>query len=232
MKRTERLFALAEALRARRTGVTAEALAARFGVSVRTIYRDLDGLRAASLPLVAERGRGGGYALDRAYALPPVNFDAREAAVLLAAGRLLAELRLLPFTATLASALDKVRAALPSQRQREVDALGGTLAFVGVPARTASPEVRRAVEEAWFDKRPLRLRYDGAYGPTERTVRVDGLVMERTETLLNCFDLDKGEARQLRLHQIAWARPADAGAAGAEPPPRRTVGRAFKPRRR
>jgi predicted DNA-binding transcriptional regulator YafY len=65
MQRTQRLFALAEYLRGRRTGVTAEALAERFGVTVRTIYRDLDALREASMPLAAERGRGGGYALDR-----------------------------------------------------------------------------------------------------------------------------------------------------------------------
>ena len=98
MKRTERLFALAEHLRARRTGVTAEALAERFGVTVRTIYRDLDTLRAASLPLAAERGRGGGYALDKSYTLPPVNFTAREAALLVALGRFATEMRLLPFT--------------------------------------------------------------------------------------------------------------------------------------
>ena len=53
MQRTERLFALAEYLRGRRTGVTAEALAERFGVTVRTIYRDLDTLRAAALPVSA-----------------------------------------------------------------------------------------------------------------------------------------------------------------------------------
>src|SRR5881394_3768291 len=86
MQRTERLFALAEYLRGRRTGVTAEALAERFGVTVRTIYRDLDALRAAALPLAAERGRGGGYALDRSYSLPPVNFTARQAALLVALG--------------------------------------------------------------------------------------------------------------------------------------------------
>ncbi len=47
MRRTERLFALGEHLRSRRTGVTAEQLAQRFGVTVRTIYRDLDALREA-----------------------------------------------------------------------------------------------------------------------------------------------------------------------------------------
>ncbi len=67
MRRTERLFALAEYLRGRRTGVTADVLAERFGVTARTMYRDLDSLRAAAMPVSAERGRGGGYALDRAY---------------------------------------------------------------------------------------------------------------------------------------------------------------------
>jgi predicted DNA-binding transcriptional regulator YafY len=47
------------------------------GVTVRTMYRDLDALREAAMPLAAERGRGGGYALDRSYSLPPVNFTAR-----------------------------------------------------------------------------------------------------------------------------------------------------------
>ncbi len=78
MRRQSRLFALAEHLRARRTGVNASELAERFGVAVRTIYRDLDALREAELPVSAEHGRGGGYTLDRTYSLPPVNFTARE----------------------------------------------------------------------------------------------------------------------------------------------------------
>ena len=120
MKKKSRLFAIAEYLRGRRTGVTAEELAGRFGVGVRTIYRDLDALRAASLPVGAERGPGGGYALDRSYSLPPVNFTAREAALLVALGRFAIDMRLLPFAETLESALDKVRAALSTSAQREL----------------------------------------------------------------------------------------------------------------
>jgi predicted DNA-binding transcriptional regulator YafY len=120
MRRRERLFAIAEYLRGRRSGVTAEALAERFGVTVRTVYRDLDSLRDAELPVRADRGRGGGYALDRAYTLPPVNFTPREAALLVALGGWATDMRLLPFADTLVGALDKVRGALSASAQREL----------------------------------------------------------------------------------------------------------------
>src|SRR5215470_12273740 len=120
VRKTARLFAIAEHLRGRRSGITAEQLAERFGVSVRTIYRDLDALRDAELPLQADRGRGGGYALDRAYTLPPVNFTAREAALLVVLGRWAIEMRLLPFSETIESGLDKVRGALSASAQRDL----------------------------------------------------------------------------------------------------------------
>jgi predicted DNA-binding transcriptional regulator YafY len=205
MKRSARLFAIAEHLRGRRTGTTVEQMAERFGVSVRTMFRDLESLRDASLPVHGERGRGGGIALDRAYSLPPVNFTAREAALLVAAGRFLAELRVLPFTDTLTSGLDKVRAALSSSQQRQLLDQLETLKFIGVPARTAAPGVRKALEEAWFADAPLRIRYAGANETTNRRIRIRSVVMERTETLVNALDLDKNEERQFRLDRIEQA---------------------------
>lgn len=205
MRRTDRLFAIAELLRARRTGITAEALAERFEVSVRTIYRDLDGLRQASLPVIGERGRGGGLALDRAYSLPPVNFSAREASILTAAGRWLEQTRQMPFVGTLRSAIDKVQAALPTSRQRQVQRLVATLSWVGVPARTVAPQVRDAVEQAWVHERPLRITYRGANGTSIRAVRLEAVVIERTMTLLNCRDLDLDAPRQFRMHAIERA---------------------------
>ena len=220
MQRTPRLFALAEYLRGRRTGVTAEVLAERFGVTVRTIYRDLDALRAASMPLAAERGRGGGYALDRSYSLPPVNFTAREAALLVALGRFAIDMRLLPFTDTLESALDKVRAALTTSSQRELLARLRELSFHGVPALPSKKAVRAAVERAWFERQPLRITYvDGKFHETTRTLRIESVSMDRHETRLDALDLESGERRQFRLDRIhhaevleAWApHPAPSG---------------------
>jgi predicted DNA-binding transcriptional regulator YafY len=211
MNRTERLFALAEMLRARRNGVTAQELADRFGVTIRTIYRDLDGLRDASLPLLSERGRGGGYALDRMYSLPPVNFTAQEAGVGLAVGNMLEQQRLLPFTQALKGALDKVRAALPSALQREAVQLQKRLQFVGVPARAADPGVQKVLESAWLENRPVWLRYQskGIAPEVLVTVRLESLVLDRLETLLNTIDVKDGSKRQYKLHQVMEAKLAD-----------------------
>lgn len=213
MQRTERLFALAEYLRGRRTGVTAEALAERFGVTVRTIYRDLDALRAAAMPVAAERGRGGGYALDRSYSLPPVNFTAREAALIIALGRFAIDMRLLPFSDTLESALDKVRSALSTSAQRELLTRLKELAFLGVPALPSKKTVREALERAWFEQQPLRITYvDGNFVETKRDVRIVSVIMDRHETRIDALDLEKGERRHFRLDRIAQAEVLQASA--------------------
>jgi len=223
MQRTERLFALTEYLRGRRTGVTAEVLAERFGVTLRTIYRDLDALRSAALPLSAERGRGGGYALDRSYSLPPVNFTAREAALLVALGRFAIEMRLLPFAETLDSALDKVRAALSTSAQRELLTRLSELSFHGVPGMPSKKSVRAALERAWFEQCPLRIVYvDGNFVQTTRTIRILGVLMERRETRLDALDIETGERRHFRLDRVEQAealrvdpgQPAPATAVG------------------
>ena len=210
MRRKTRLFALAEALRARRTGVTAAQLADRFGVTLRTIYRDLDALRAASLPLAAERGRGGGYALDRSYTLPPVNFTAREAALLVALTRLAVEQRLIPFPNAIEKAADKVRSALSTSAQRELLHVIGELQLVGVPSLPVPASVRDAIETAWFESRALRIMYEKkAWDVTPRHVRIRNLVFDRQITLLNCVDLETGQDRQFRLDKIKQATVLD-----------------------
>jgi predicted DNA-binding transcriptional regulator YafY len=214
MRRTERLFALAEYLRGRRTGVTAEALAERFEVTIRTIYRDLDTLRAAALPVGAERGPGGGYALDRSYSLPPVNFTAREAALLVALGQQASAMRLLPFTDTLGSALDKVRSALSTSAQRELLERLAELTFIDVPALPIKKAVRIAIERAWFERQPLSITYvDGNLIQSTRKVRLLSVIMNRRETRIDAEDLETQERRHFRLDRIERAHVLPPGGA-------------------
>jgi predicted DNA-binding transcriptional regulator YafY len=209
MRKKSRLFALAEALRARRTGVTAQELANRFGVTLRTIYRDLEALQDAGMPIKADRGRGGGYALDKTYQLPPVNFTAREAALLVVLARLATEQRLIPFPAAIERAADKVKSALSTSAQRELLQLIGELQLVGVPALPVPAAVQAAVETAWFESRALRIVYAKTNGASPRLVRIRNLVFDRSVTLLNCIDLETGNDRQFRLDRIEQAQVMD-----------------------
>lgn len=210
MRKKSRLFAVAELLRSRRTGITAQQIADRFGVTLRTVYRDLEALQDAGMPIRADRGRGGGYALDTNYQLPPVNFTAREAALLVALARMASEQRLMPFPATLERAADKVRAALSTSAQRELLGLIKDLQIVGVPALPVTGTVRDAIETAWFEGRPLRIVYEKrAWEHLPRIVKIRNLVFDRQVTLLNCFDLEKQEDRQFRLDKIRQATVLD-----------------------
>ncbi|MCH4225027.1 MAG: YafY family transcriptional regulator [Alcaligenes faecalis] len=74
--KTLRLFALLDQLRSARYPVSAEALAQRFGVSPRTIYRDMASLQAMGAPVRGESGLG--YQLEKGYFLPPLQFDPDE----------------------------------------------------------------------------------------------------------------------------------------------------------
>jgi hypothetical protein len=59
------------------------------------------------------------------------------------------------------------------------------------PAMPAPKTVRAALEHAWFERRPLRIRYAGNGGATIRTIRVEGIVLERSLTLINARDLER-----------------------------------------
>ncbi|MEM6944836.1 MAG: HTH domain-containing protein, partial [Pseudomonadota bacterium] len=73
MRRSTRLFEIIQLLRTARGPLTAEAIAKRLEVSVRTVYRDIAALQAMRTPI--EGAAGFGYVMRRGYDLPALNFD-------------------------------------------------------------------------------------------------------------------------------------------------------------
>jgi predicted DNA-binding transcriptional regulator YafY len=167
VNRTERLYAIAEELRAAGpAGRTSGWLARRFEVSGRTVKRDVDALLQAGVPVWAQSGPGGGYVLDTAATLPPLNVTAAEAAAIAVA---LAALPALPFAADARSALSKVLAAMPDAERARARDVAGRL-WVRTPAG-GRPAVARVLDEAVRERRVVVLRHTGATGAvTERAV--------------------------------------------------------------
>lgn len=109
MNRFDRITAILVQLQARRV-VKGQELSERFGVSVRTIYRDLRTLEEAGVPLCGEAGVG--YCLADGYRLPPVMFSREEATALITAEKLVEQLTDAHTAHLSRSAMDKLRAVL------------------------------------------------------------------------------------------------------------------------
>ena len=90
---------------------TADELAGHFGLSLRTIYRDLAALGEAGVPVVAQAGVG--YSLARGYHLPPVSFTSEEASALITGSLLAERLADASVQRSTRTALMKVRAVRP-----------------------------------------------------------------------------------------------------------------------
>lgn len=162
MNRTDRLVAMVMFLQGRRV-VRARELAERFEVTERTVYRDISALSEAGVPIAGEAGVG--YTLMRGYQLPPVMFSADEASALFVGGELVKQFTDASLHEPMASALDKLRAVLPRDRQDHVEKLVRHTVVLGQSGRTA-PETAgqrwlAPVQQGVVLRRVLRLAYRG-----------------------------------------------------------------------
>ena len=129
MNRVDRLFAILLFLQ-NRARVRSQDLAIHFGVSQRTIYRDMATLTEIGVPLMSLPGEG--YELAEGYYLPPLMFSTDEASIILLSARLLARQATGKAVEHLEQALNKLRAVLPQQTIVHIDELTEIIQF-GLP---------------------------------------------------------------------------------------------------
>lgn len=179
MNRTDRLVAMVLFLQGRRV-VRAADMAKHFEVTERTIYRDMSALGEAGVPISGEAGVG--YCLMKGYQLPPVMFTAEEASAFFVGGELVKQFTDASLQGPMASALDKLRAVLPRDRQDHVEKLVSRTIVRGRVGR-ATPDVGTqrwmvTVQQGVVLRRVLRMAYRGLERDedTQREVEPLGVV--------------------------------------------------------
>ncbi|MCR2800086.1 YafY family protein [Microbacterium sp. zg-Y818] len=162
MKRTERLHALSEMLRRNGSrGCSAERLAREFGVSVRTIKRDLDALESSGSPIWSRPGPGGGYGMVVGASLSPVTLSPTQAVALMAAVSAAPDA---PYADLARVGVQKILDVLDPRTRARADELAGRVWVNAVSP--SSRVVRSALEEAMAEQRVVRLRYTARDGTT------------------------------------------------------------------
>lgn len=215
MNRVDRLLAQILYLQSRPL-CTADEMAEHFGLSLRTIYRDLAALGEAGVPLMAQAGVG--YSLARGYHLPPVSFTTEEASALVTGGLLVERSADASIKRPMRSALMKVRAVLPRALQAQMLRLEQSMATTATPGQPEKGADLTLLQQALAQRQTLRFTYLGwnKKKAAERVVEPLGLVhyLERWHLIAWCrlrkevrdFRADR-MSRVLMLREVFEPRP-------------------------
>lgn len=233
MNRFDRILGILLMMRSGRS-VSAAGLAERFGVSMRTIYRDMETLSALGVPIYAERGREGGFRLLEGYFLPPLMLSTGEAVSLLLGITLLRSLRARPYPAEIDTAEKKLLAAVPDRLRAVLIEAPNLIGFESQPGDVFHPEPEslapaepdEVIEseligvflQAILERRTARLRYRSPYRSRidDDIVEPLGLFWDRGRWYLAGRLADRARAQklwradrvlELKLHGRAPATP-------------------------
>ncbi|MBA2680566.1 MAG: YafY family transcriptional regulator [Ktedonobacteraceae bacterium] len=184
--------------------VTARELAQRLEVSQRTIHRDMDALCTAGIPIVAERGVGGGWGLLEEYRTNLTGLSEAEIQVLFLGKPtpLLADLGLHQASE---GALIKLLAALPEMRRRDAECVRQRIHIDVSSWHPTQQNITQLpiLQEAIWRERKLRIVYQRGESSVERIVDPLGLVAKgSTWYVVACVE---GQERNYRVSRIQAA---------------------------
>jgi predicted DNA-binding transcriptional regulator YafY len=194
---------------------TAAELAEEFGVSRRTMLRDLGALSAMGVPLRSTPGPGGGYSLPRGGRRLSPSLTVDEALALIASYEALLRYPVHPFSTQSLSAVTKLRAALPNDVVAQLDRLRRHV-FVGVPVRDYEAPLLGELLSAALDRAHLKVTYDSIEsGVTERVIFPYGLYASQGYWYCACFDRKREMNVPMRADRFLSVERVE----GFEPPP-------------
>lgn len=180
-------------------------LAERLGISIRTLRRDVDRLRALGYPVESHRGIDGGYQLVGGAQLPPLAVDEEEAVALAIGLRAAAQGSVAGIEEASIRALTKITQVMPAALRRRVDGLNATI----VPSAPSSgPSVAvdtlTGVAQACRDHEELAFGYRSRVGDvSQRRVEPHSLVSLGFRWYLVAYDPIRQDWRSFRLDRMS-----------------------------
>jgi predicted DNA-binding transcriptional regulator YafY len=223
LETSARLLRLLSLLQARRDWTSAE-LAARLGVTTRTIRNDISRLRELGYPVEARPGVAGGYRLGTGGGMPPLLLDDEEAVAVAIGLRTAASGSVAGIEETSVRALAKLQQVLPARLRRRVSAFGSYALPVPSPGPQVDPDVLTVIAAACRDHERLRFDYTAHSGAvSRRSVEPYRLVNDRRRWYLVAWDTDQDGWRTFRVDRLQPRTPAGPRFTPRELPPDREI---------
>jgi len=200
IKRISRLTAITTQLQAKRI-LTAKSLSEKFGVSIRTIYRDVKALEQAGIPVITLDGKG--YSLMEDYRLPPVMLTEGEANALITAEKLVLKNKDASFIREYAQAIIKIKSVLRNQTKNKANLLSERIHFRINQENEQTSNYLSDLQFALTNLRLTEINYTDEYGNnTFRTIEPFALYSTQENWLMIAFCRLRSEYRAFRLDRI------------------------------
>lgn len=203
MQKSQRLIQLMMRINAKRS-FTVRELADEFGLSTRTITRDLQELSELGVPVYSIQGRGGGYKLLQERLLPPISFTENEAVAMFFACQTMDYFSSLPFGEGADAALHKFYHYLPADLREQIDRLKNRIMFWS-PYRSMSAEVLQTLLQAIMVRSVVTIEYKSSSGVSERNIQPIGLYANSGYWYCPAYCFARGDIRQFRADRILSA---------------------------
>lgn len=203
MQKSQRLIQLIMRINAKQS-FTVRELADEFGLSTRTITRDLQELSELGVPVYSIQGRGGGYRLLQERLLPPISFTEGEALSMFFACQMLDYFGSLPFGEGADSALHKFYHYLPADIREHIDRLKNRIMF-WTPHRPMSAEILQTLLQAVMSSSVVTINYKSGSRVSERNIQPIGLYANSGYWYCPAYCFSRGDIRQFRADRILSA---------------------------
>jgi len=215
-----RLDRLDQLIGALKTGevYTAGSLAEEFGVSLRTMMRDLKILKDKGYPIDADKGRGGGVRLYPRWGVGRLTMNYREVIDLLLALNVLEKLNSQLFLNNLESVNNKLYASFPDPQRPKISKIRNRILIGELAPATITQNYSTTVNikqndiilESFFDEKCLDICYKQKDGTvSERLIEIHFLYLNWPIWYLICFDHLRNEPRTFRIDRIQTANLTD-----------------------
>ncbi|HEY6953728.1 MAG TPA: YafY family protein [Flavisolibacter sp.] len=200
MNRIDRLFGILVLLQSKKY-VTAEAIGEKFGISVRTVYRDVKALCEQGIPVSFEQHRG--YFIVQGYFLSPVSFSFEEASALLLMENLVYGFADRSVQKNYSSALNKIKAVLRSAQKEKLEALASNIKLQLPPSIKNDFDYLTILQDAISAKHIVEMEYkNNNHEVSKRIVEPIGLIFYAFSWHLIAWCHMRSEYRDFKIVRI------------------------------
>ncbi len=201
MNRINRITAILTQLQSKRI-VTAQTIADRFEISLRTVYRDIKTLQEAGVPIGSENGVG--YFIVDGYRLPPIMFTEDEANAMITADKLVQQKNEKSLSKNYTSALIKVKAVLRNQQKEKIELLDQRISADNKYVINPKSDYLSKIQTAITDFLQLKITYRSIYKNeiTKRNLKPLALYFTENDWILIAYCLLRKDIREFRLDKI------------------------------